>query len=411
MPLETVSINMPYSSITAMPPSSTIKTWNKDDKTITVVERDNKIHFNVIHHGKEVAIPAFDVIGIPKGISLEGLKVFLVNTWIRLNPVGQEKYTLHINQRLQGGANIVKDPNQLWPDSIVPYQIDEKAFPPGNPQNKEIREAIEVWNNSGTGFQFVLRNGQKDYLVFGQEGNICHSNVGYLGNGAQYINCDLFLMDQKKHVYTKTSIIHEIGHAIGFYHEQQRFDRDEKVSLAIEGRTADYGKRPPENMFEEYDFLSIMHYPINAEFKDGQIIKPKNAVIKDPKTNKRIDFTKVGTEPILSLGDIAAAKFLNELRLQKDGDDRFKDKKYLESLSYYETLVQKNTASLYIYNQCGQCCFFLAPQYQNVKEWLEAAKAYFTKALELVNANDISNKNIILKNITVIEQKLKELHL
>ena len=71
-------------------------------------------------------------------------------------------------------------------------------------------------------------------------------------------------------------IMHELGHVIGFYHEQNRPDRDNYVRVIKENIKDGYQElfeRLPSsaatNLGVHYDFGSIMHYPLDAYSKNG----------------------------------------------------------------------------------------------------------------------------------------------
>lgn len=60
---------------------------------------------------------------------------------------------------------------------------------------------------------------------------------------------------------------HEIGHALGMWHEQSRFDRDNFVRLVtsnIQSSTIDNFNKLPESQTQifglNYDYGSVMHY-------------------------------------------------------------------------------------------------------------------------------------------------------
>lgn len=146
---------------------------------------------------------------------------------------------------------VISDLEKRWPAAIVPFEIDLAAFPVGSAANTMISDAIDIWNETRT-VRFVPRTGQSDYVRF-QNATSCSSPVGRRG-GLQAISCQV-----DGGSFGRGSVIHEMGHAIGLYHEQQRPDRGSFVNVL--GSGVDYDIEAGATPIDIYDCGSVMHYP------------------------------------------------------------------------------------------------------------------------------------------------------
>lgn len=106
-------------------------------------------------------------------------------------------------------------PLKTWPTSDIPFYIQ-----PNLPNAERVNEALTYF--SGTNIHFVPYVNQEDVIVFQNGQGTCKSYLGYIG-GKQPI----FLSE----ACSAHEIAHEIMHALGFIHEQNRNDRDNYIDI------------------------------------------------------------------------------------------------------------------------------------------------------------------------------------
>jgi hypothetical protein len=148
----------------------------------------------------------------------------------------------------------------------VPYIID-----PASGDTTNLNTAISQFNNTFTGvIQFVARGSETDYVNFNFDPNnhsgVCEAFEGRVG-GEQTVggsgSC------------TVATILHEMGHTIGVWHEQTRPDRDTYVSVnynaVIKASRSNF-----DQIFDNqqatnlYDYASVMEYPAFSFSRNGE---------------------------------------------------------------------------------------------------------------------------------------------
>ena len=164
---------------------------------------------------------------------------------------------------------------QPWPGGVVPYDISRLT----EAQQRIVLRAMERWTNTGAKIEFVPRTTEVEYVSFTGNTNAGNntSHVGFKKGQRTDINITAFWWRQGPWMPA-----HELGHALGFFHEHQRWDRDQCVTIHYEnikaGRAGDYDWVPKTNWLVSslpYDYRSIMHYRIcwaskcEPECKDG----------------------------------------------------------------------------------------------------------------------------------------------
>ncbi|XP_048582546.1 uncharacterized protein LOC5516638 isoform X2 [Nematostella vectensis] len=168
---------------------------------------------------------------------------------------------------LRSKRNAVRDRKRLWTNKIIPYQF-ESGFP--NDLRPTILEAMEEYHKK-TCLRFKERTDERYFLRFVNKKG-CWSSVGrsyWVEDVGQEVSLGSGCNDKK-------IIMHELMHAIGFWHEQSRPDRNKYVEVLWEniqeGEAHNFNKYSHgeiDTLQVPYDFDSIMHYGRTSFGKDG----------------------------------------------------------------------------------------------------------------------------------------------
>ncbi len=149
----------------------------------------------------------------------------------------------------------------IWPGGIVPYEFDANV----STANANAMLVAMGWWEGVANVDFRPRNGD-DYFIHIQNNTFNNSSVGRIDNG-QIVNINS---------WNNTAIMaHELGHALGYWHEQSAVDRDDYVTIntanvcqnccqqsdgSMGSCNFNFQIESNSNSYGPYDFDSVMHY-------------------------------------------------------------------------------------------------------------------------------------------------------
>jgi len=221
--------------------------------------------------GQEMAVYEGDIIlGDHQEMQAEGVPSFVISDFSTDDFSGKASW---------GGKT-------TWPNGVVPYTF--KSNVPGN-DKITILNAMK-WIEDVADITFVQRSGEAGYIEI-MRGDGCYSYVGRtgtrqpvsIGSGCGHTGI----------------VVHEFLHALGFYHEQSRADRDDHVNIHWQnikaGMESNFNKGASVTAsVGPYDVKSIMHYGYRAFSTNRQAtITSKNPNVKNSELGQRNKLTNL----------------------------------------------------------------------------------------------------------------------
>eukprot|EP00795_Rhopilema_esculentum_P016268 gene16268-7652_t len=204
--------------------------------------------------------------------------------------------------------NAVRNRGQIWRTRVIPYHIDRSI--PSYVRRKITQAIKEFEKKTCLRFKGVSTYTREHYIKFFR-GRGCYSSVGKTRGRYQPVSigyrCGRY-----------GTIIHEIMHALGFYHEHSRYDRDKYIKIQfsniLPGTDLNFKKNRIQDMTTlglPYDYDGVMHYGAYAftkNFRSPTIIK----LGKGGHIGQRRGFSKTDLLQINALYDCKTSSAYND---------------------------------------------------------------------------------------------------
>ncbi|XP_070386361.1 hatching enzyme 1.2-like [Dermacentor albipictus] len=177
---------------------------------------------------------------------------------------------------------VVHDRTLTWPRGVVSYKYaadieNESEIDFDDAAKAVVEDAMQLIQKT-TCIRFKSHSDEENFISIAYRRGRCASFVGMQG-GEQMVALDPSLCMESGQV------AHEFLHALGFFHEHSRPDRDEYVSIVwdniIKTSNESFWRKnetEADTLGEPYDYQSVMHYPHDAFRKpavSGSTLLPK----------------------------------------------------------------------------------------------------------------------------------------
>ncbi|CAH1789764.1 unnamed protein product [Owenia fusiformis] len=253
--------------------------------------------------------------------------------------------------------NAIRNSRKMWPNGIIPYTVKSATAS----ERATLNAAIADYNKY-TCIRWVPRTNQMAYVSI-VKGAGCYSVVGTLRH--------VQTLSLGHGCWTKGIIIHEMMHAVGFFHEQSRSDRDNYVTIMLQnvktGMEHNFNKYSSGQVNDllTYDYGSVMHYQATAFSKNGEhTIVPKTS---GARIGQRVGFSQLDIQKVNMLykcngggGGMTTPKptirpTTRRLTTPENCQDRYSNCQWFKSNGYCDRPQDGNYYRSICPKSCGIC--------------------------------------------------------
>uniref|UniRef100_T1J7X4 Metalloendopeptidase n=1 Tax=Strigamia maritima TaxID=126957 RepID=T1J7X4_STRMM len=192
------------------------------------------------------------------------------------------------------GRNAINDPTRKWNKLIVPYVISHQY---SSSSRQTILQGMQEYHKR-TCIKFVAKTNERDY-IFIRPGTGCSSSVGRQG-GRQDVSLG-------NGCVIPGIVVHELMHALGFWHEQSRPDRDKYVSInwsnipsRLRHNFMKFSHGEVDTLRLPYDIGSVMHYGA-YDFAINRRQETVKSKVKSSSMGQRRGFSKLDVQKVNKL--------------------------------------------------------------------------------------------------------------